>query len=388
MSLDWLSMMNSTSQTIKLIQILNVKKAKNGFSCEIIDGNDLDIFTIVTEDMACALKLKTSLDFENRTTHELKIKLYSQKQRINLSKNLASLKILVQDFNDNPPVFKFKNSKKFKRNDTYYGVVNYESNIGTTVLKVEAYDDDSGTFGLIKYRLVDNETNFISKDDMPSSYFIVTENGILKTRKPFHKIADGHFEFLVEAVDNYGKESGISHKSYARIVINVISDLNRMTLVFPESSPEELKRHTRSLEEILTEKSHGLIATIEKFSNRRSLMQNGSIVELPDATDTWFYVVDPKTEKILRRNSTKIAQNLLEPNIQSQINTAVSRLVRSQADGIFGPVEAENEIHHLEVTNTESNSGELINYSLISVAVVVGIVGITGIVYVFVWWNK
>lgn len=383
----------SVNATIKLIQVLNVRKstkAKNGFSCEIVSGNDLNLFIIFLEDLSCAVKLRHSLDFENRTTHELKIRLNSSKQRINQSKSLATLKILVQDFNDNPPVFKFKNSKRFKRNDTYYGVVSYDSMIGSTVLKVEAYDDDSGTFGLIKYRLIDDDTNAISKDDLPSSYFIVTDNGIIKTRKPLHKaiIGDGHFEFQVEAIDNFGKDSGIVHKSSARVIVNVISDLNRMTLVFPESHPNEISRHTRSLEEILSEKSHGLIAMIEKFANRRSLMQNGSIVELSDATDTWFYVLDPKSEKVLQRNSTEMFQNLLEPNIQSQINIAVSRLVRSPAEGIFGPVEAENEIHHLEVTNTENNDDNLVHYTLVSISIVVAIVGITGIIYVFVWWNK
>ena len=382
----------SVNATIKLIQILNARKStktKNGFSCEIVAGNDLNLFVIVQEDLACAVKLRSSLDFESRTTHELKIKLIANKQRLNQIKSLATLKILVQDFNDNPPVFKFKqSSKKFRRNDTYYGVISYDASAGTSVIKVEAYDDDSGTFGLIKYRLVDDNTNTIPKDDLPSAYFIITDSGIIKSRRSLHKIIDGHFKFQVEAIDNYGKDSGIVHKSYARVVVNVISDLNRMTLVFPESQPEEIRRHTRSLEDILSEKSHGLIATIEKFSNRRSLMQNGTIVELPDATDTWFYVVDPVTEKILQRNSSAIVHNLLEPNIQSQINIAVSRLVRSPADGIFGPVEAENEIQHLEVTNTENDGKNILHYSIISGAVIVAVIGIAGLIYVFVWWNK
>lgn len=382
----------SVNATIKLIQILNVRKstkAKNGFSCEIISGNEMNLFTIVSEDLACAVKLRSSLDFENRTTHELKLRLNSSKQRLNPQKSQATLKILVQDFNDNPPVFKFKNSsKKFARNDTYYGVVSDESMIGTSVLKVEAYDDDSGTFGLIKYRLIDDETNFVSKDDLPSSYFIVTDAGFVKTRKPLHKIANGHFKFRVEAADNYAKDSGVVHRSFARVVVNVISDLNRMTLVFPESEPNEIRRHSRSLEDILTEKSNGLIVNIEKFSNRRSLMQNGTIVEQTDATDAWFYVVDPKSERILQRNSTEIVSNFLEPAVQTQINFAVSRLVRSPADGIFGPVEAENEIHHLEVSNTEGSGENLVNYSLISVAVVVGVITVIALVYFVVWWNR
>ena len=39
----------------------------------------------------------------------------------------------------------------------FYGIVNYDSTIGTNVLKVEAYDEDSSTFGLIKFKLVDDE---------------------------------------------------------------------------------------------------------------------------------------------------------------------------------------------------------------------------------------
>jgi protocadherin-15 len=382
----------SVNATIKLIQVLNAKKTKNGFSCDIVGGNDFDIFAVVIEDQACAIKLLSSLDFEKRTTHELKIQLSSTKQRINQKRNFATLKILVQDFNDNAPIFKFKNTsmKRFKRNDTYYGVINYDATIGTNVLKVEAYDDDSGTFGLIKYRLLDDDSNVVSKDDLPSSYFIITDTGVIKNRKPLHKaiIEGGHFEFQVEAMDNFGKESGVVHKSTARVVINVLSDLNRLTLAFPEASPNEIKRHARSIEDILTDKSQGLIATVEKFSSRKTLMQNGSIVELPEATDTWFYVLDPVSEKILPRNSTMIMNNLLESNIQSQINIAVSKLVRSPSDGIFGPVEAENEIHHLEVSNTENLDNNSVRYSIISVSVVVGIIVIVALIYVFVWWSR
>lgn len=387
----------SVNATIKLIQVHNAKKVKNGFVCEIVGGNDFDIFTIVVEDQACALKLRNSLDFEARTTHELQIRLTSGKQRVNQKRNQAIMKVLVQDFNDNAPVFKFKNASssskhhRLGRNDTYYGVISYDSTIGTHVLKVEAYDDDSGTFGLIKYRLVDDEMNVVSKDDLPSSYFIITDTGVIKNRRPLHKTIShgGHFTFQVEAMDNFGKDSGIVHKSYARVVINVLSDANRLTLAFPEAAPNEIKRHARSIEDILTDKMHGLIAVVEKFSSRKTLMQNGSIVELADATDTWFYVFDPQSERLLTRNSTQLNNNLLESNVQSQVNIAVSKLVRSPSDGIFGPVEAENEIHHLEVSNTENHlDGNSIRYSIISVAVVVGIIVIVAVIYVSVWWSR
>lgn len=387
----------SLNATIKLIPIFNLKKStrtKNAFSCEIIAGNEMNLFSVIIEELACAVKLKIGLDFENKTTHELKIKLHSSKQRVNQQKSIAVLKILVQDTNDNAPVFKFRqnsnnaNSKRFMRNDTYYGVVNYDSMIGTTVLKVEAYDDDSGTFGLIKYRLVDDDSNGLFKEELPSSYFIITDTGVIRTRKPFHKAIDGHFEFKVEAVDNYGKDAGVVHRSYARAIVNVISDFNRLTVAISESNPSDIQRYKQTLEDVLTEKSNGLYASIEKFSNRKSLTQNGSIIELPDSTDTWFYVIDPKTEKILLRNSSALANTLLDVSIQTQVTAAISRLVRSPVDGIFAPLETENEIHHLEISNSQQNGSELLNYSLISLAVVASIIVIIGGVYSFIWWNK
>ncbi|KAL7018417.1 hypothetical protein ACKWTF_010742 [Chironomus riparius] len=387
----------SINATIKLIPIFNVKKStrtKNAFSCEIIAGNEMNLFAVIIEDLACAVKLREGLDFENKTTHELKIKLNSSKQRVNQLKSVAILKILVQDTNDNAPVFKFRhngnaNSKRFMRNDTYYGVVNYDSMIGTTVLKVEAYDEDSGTFGLIKYRLVDDDaTNGLFKDELPSSYFIITDTGVIRTRKPLHKIVDGHFLFKVEAIDNYGKDAGVVHRSYARVIVNVISDYNRLTVAISESSPNEVQRYKQNLEDVLTEKANGLFASIEKFSNRKSLTQNGSIIELPDSTDTWFYVIDPKTETILLRNSSALANSLLDVSIQTQVTAAISRLVRSPVDGIFAPLETENEIHHLEISNSQQNGDNLLNYSLISLAVVASIIVIIGGVYSFIWWNK
>lgn len=380
----------SINATIKLIQVLNTRKVsknKSGLSCQIVSGNDLGIFDVSLEESACAIKLRKYLDFENRTTHELTIKLSSNKHLVNPQRSQAVLKILVQDYNDNSPVFKFKEiNKSFQRNDTYYGVVNYNATIGTNVLKVEAYDDDSGIFGLIKYRLIDDDSNSISKYDMASTFFTITDTGLLKTRRPFHKIQEGTFKFYVEARDNYGKDTGTVHSTKARVVINVISDVNRMTLVFSDSLPQDVRRHARALEEMLSEKSNGLVTTIEKFSNRRSLTQNGSIVDIPTATDVWFYAINPRTEKILERNSTEIFTRLLEPSIQSQINIAASRLIRATADGIFGPVEAENEIQHLEVSNSAEDN--VLHYSLISVAVVISLIGITGIIYVCVWWNK
>lgn len=375
---------------IKLIQIMNSKTnrdAKDEFECQIISGNDMRLFETNVENHVCVLKLARSLDFENKTFHEIVLKLTSNKCLVNMQKNMATIRINVLDENDNPPEFKFpKINRVTNRNDTYYAVTNYYANPGTTVLHVKAFDRDSKVFGLIKYRIYDEESNFITKDDLPSYFFTINEDtGEIKVRKPFQGVREKTLKFFVEARDNYGKENAIIHRRKARIVINLISDSNRMTLVFSDSGPNEVGRYAKALEELLHEKS-GLITGIEKFTKRRSMTENGSVVEIPEATDVWFYVIDPKSEKILDRNSTEIVTRLLEPNVQSQINFAASRLIRATADGIFGPVEAENEIRKLEVSNSESN--KTFHYSVISIVIVIFLLGIVGVIYVCVWWNK
>lgn len=371
---------------IKLMPILNAKKSsKINFACEIIAGNDMNLFTTTIEDLACAVKLRDNVDYENETSHELSIKLHSSKQRVNSLKNSAVLKVLIQDVNDNPPLFKFRQSniqKRFPmRSNSYYGIVNYDSSIGTNVIKVEAYDEDSSTFGLIKFKLVDEKSEVAHRsEDLPSSYFIITETGMIRTRKPLYKIAKKQFSFKVEAADNYGRDNGLTHKTYARIVINVLSDANLLTLAITDIAPEDVKKHKNKLEEIMSEKSNENMVQVEKFSHRKAMLSNGTIIELKDSTDVWFYVLNPKTETIILRNETQM--------MTSQIITIISRLLHSQVEGIFAPLEMENEILHLEISNTQNDTQQRLDYSLITAVAVVSLILIIGIAYLLMWWKR
>ena len=85
--------------TIKLIQIINAKKAtKNngGYKCDIINGNEMNLFSIVLEDHACGIRLAKPLDFENTSSHELDIQLTSNKYFVNPQKSAAKIKVIVQ----------------------------------------------------------------------------------------------------------------------------------------------------------------------------------------------------------------------------------------------------------------------------------------------------
>lgn len=156
--------------TIKLVQIINSKKATKtnaGFKCEIIKGNDLEIFRVSLEDHACGISLDKHLDFENKTEHELVIKLVSHKYFVNPQKSVATVKIIVQDENDNEPMFVFGKGHR-GRNDTFYGIVSANAEVDMPILQVKAVDRDSGKFGMIKYKIYDEEDNTIGDESMVS----------------------------------------------------------------------------------------------------------------------------------------------------------------------------------------------------------------------------
>lgn len=376
--------------TLKLIQIINSKKAtknKVGFKCEIVSGNEWNLFATNIEDHSCGLVLLNSLDFENKSSHDIGIKLTSTKYLVNPQKSFCHVKIIVQDQNDNVPVFKFPKTNR-GRNDTFYGVVNFDADIDTTVMQVKASDADTGVFGMIRYRIYDeDEANFIVKEEAPSSYFMVAEDtGVLRTQKSLQKLNGKSLKFVVEAKDNNGKDGSVVNRVKARVVINLISDINRMSLVFADSSPKEVRRHARALEELLVEKSSKLMIGIEKFSNRRSMVTNGSVIESSGATDVWFYALDPQTETILERNNTEIVEKLLGPSAQSQINIEASSIARATAQGIFAPIEVKHQtqIRKAAVFLDE----EIFPFVLIFISAIILILGTSGIVYICISWSR
>lgn len=384
------SELTKVNTTIKAIQIINSKKSNGkggnpGFRCEIVSGNSAGLFRTVFEDHACGIGLAKPLDYENRTQHMLELKLTSSKYFVNPQKMEATIMIIVQDENDNVPEFVF--TKEIGRNDTYYGVVSAEADIDTTVLTVSATDRDAGKFGTIRYRIFDEENNDVdSVDDMPSSYFTITpDSGMLKTTRNLKSYTNLPFILLVEAIDNNGKAEG-SQQTRARIVVNVISDASRLALVFSDSTPKEIRNYSAALEELLSEKTFGFITGIERFSTRKYLNENGTISENAAATDVWFYVIDPKTERILPHNATVVRSRFLDTTAQSDINFAASGIARATAQGIFAPVVAHEQIHRVKAAIALND--DVYSYTMIAIAIIILILGTVGIIYICVSWSK
>lgn len=163
----------AVNSTIKILQIINSKrstKSTTRFKCDITQGNDLGHFALSMEDHACKIILIKPLDYENKTSHDIEISLNSNKYFVNPKQKTTKVKIIVQDENDNAPEFIFKSGPlEHDKNGTYYAVVSSDADIDTLVLQVKAEDKDMGKFGMIKYRIFDEESNMVSKDDSVSN---------------------------------------------------------------------------------------------------------------------------------------------------------------------------------------------------------------------------
>lgn len=377
---------------LKAIQIMNSKrtmKLNSGFKCDIIKGNIQEQFKAVAEDNSCVITLVKQLDYENKTTHDIDIKLSSLKYYVNPVKSFAKLKIILQDENDNAP--RFVIPRMGGKNDTYYGVVSVDTELEMPVLQIKATDRDAGKLGTVQYNLVDDDAAANSVDDSPISYFAIGEDtGVIKLQKSLSAQVDlpqTPFEFTVEAYDNPDEYNrGGSLKARARVVINVIRDVNRMSLVFSDAAPKDLRSHNQELEELLSEKSNNMIVGVEKFANRKYIDENGTLIENPMATDVWFYVIDPNTEMILHRNASEIANSITEPDIQSEINFAASGIAKATAQGIYAPIEMRQPIQKIRTAAALDN--ELFPYAVIAVSVIILILGSIGIVYICISWSK
>ncbi|XP_068158053.1 cadherin-99C [Drosophila tropicalis] len=383
----------SVNSTLKLVQIVNARKSSKdmpmpAFKCEFVQGNELGMFELTSEDHGCGIVLLQTLDFENRTTYTLQLRLVSHRFFVNPRKDHATVKIIVQDENDNAPEFVFNRLRG--RKDTFYAVVTTEMDIDTSILQVRATDRDSGKFGLIRYKIYDDEedNNINENEGLPTSYFMISEDsGILRTAKPFTNDINFPMVFYVEARDNAeaNEEMG-SHRTRARIVVNRLTDLNRMTLAFSDAPPSDLRIHYSELEELLQEKSNGLVSGIERFSSRKFLTDNGTIMENPAATDVWFYLIDPKTEQLLKRNDSAVQAALLQPAARAELNFAASGVARATAEGIYAPIEMKEQVHKVKAAIAIDD--EVFPFTLIAISIIILVLGTIGIIYICISWSK
>lgn len=77
-----------------------------------------------------------------------------------------------------------------------------------------------------------------------------------------------------------------------------------MILVFADARPDAMRGKESLIASAMRDQS-GLIVSVEKLAARQHIV-DGLLETDPSATDVWFYVVDPHTDRILERNSSRI----------------------------------------------------------------------------------
>lgn len=367
--------MSAVNTTLKIMQISKINN--KDFKCEIVSEHG-DTFGILMQKSSCDLVLLSPLDYEKKSTHKVEVKLSSMKARVNPLKNIAIVEIMVQNQNDNSPYFKMPHIQS-GRNDTIYRIVEENTLMNAVLMQVKATDLDADVYGMIKYRIMDEHG--------ANSFFTINEdNGIIKTRKPIEEIQKRPIRFIVEARDNNGVENESTRRSVVRVVINVISDINRMSLALSGSNLEDIMKHSNAIQNLL-EKKTDLMVFIEKFSNRQEMMPNGNIVEVANATDVWFYVMDKNSELILDRNNSIVVKTFFEENAQNRIRADSSSVTRSKALGIFAPVENKrNNIHKTKAAVLIDEN--LLPLVLLIVSTTILILGTMGIIYICISWSR
>uniref|UniRef100_A0A8C5P6Y2 FAT atypical cadherin 1 n=1 Tax=Leptobrachium leishanense TaxID=445787 RepID=A0A8C5P6Y2_9ANUR len=125
---------------------------------------DTDIFTL--DDKTGEIKAVTPLDREIQPVHLLKIEARDQAENEPPLFSTVILRVLVEDVNDNPPVFIPSN---------YHVKAREDLPVGTVVAWLEAYDPDFGVASQIRYSLLDNTEGKFEVDKFSGAVRIIHE---------------------------------------------------------------------------------------------------------------------------------------------------------------------------------------------------------------------
>lgn len=348
--------------------------------CSIVSGNEADLFYVnTTEQKNCELHLGSKqLDHEERSEYILKLRLDTLANLINPSRSSTTVKIQIEDVNDNAPKFIYPESSRRYRKDKYFGAVARDrKEIGTTVLQVKAEDRDSGKFGTIEYKLLPDGNG-------ASDHFVIDSvTGAIKTKRAFDNVPSSQlpFKFSVEAKDNPQGES--SNTAQTQVVINIIEDINRLIMVISDKTAEEVQKQEDAVISTIEERT-GLIIGVERLRPLQYTRDNITIESDPSGTDFWFYAISPDNETILERNSTRIKRSILNPEAQANITFDASTILQAPVPTIHGPLTTGTPVR----TAFVAVQLEIFPYALIVIAALILVLGTAGIIYICVSWSR
>ena len=189
------------------IKATDADSGQNGVvQYSITGGNTLDTFSI--DSKSGQLSVMQPLDYERHQVYRLSVR--AQDEGSPQRSNITSVVISVIDANDNEPRFYASN---------YPESVLEDVPIGFTIMKVQAYDADSGKNSDLEYSIVRGPEN------MPID--VQKKSGLVVTTARLDREVSAKYTFNVQAKDN-----GTPSKSATATVIVTVRDVNDNAPIF------------------------------------------------------------------------------------------------------------------------------------------------------------
>ncbi|XP_065182352.1 protocadherin Fat 4-like [Sycon ciliatum] len=204
---------NQQKKTIDTLLVRDCDKGPNArLSYSIISGNEGNQFDISSR--GGLFVIQNALDRENQTFHQLVIQACdSPVNKSEMRCGVAMINISVTDDNDNSPVFV---------QASYSGAVKENATIGQSVLRVNATDDDSPLYGLLRYEMTD-----------PTGHFVINStSGVISVAKELNHEDLSVYTLTVEAADN---DPHGARRSSVTVTIAIL-DVNDFTPTFTHSA--------------------------------------------------------------------------------------------------------------------------------------------------------
>ncbi|XP_026679553.1 cadherin-99C-like, partial [Diaphorina citri] len=234
---------NSPANTlVKSLTVINnrVHSQVVPLRCSLTSGNYQDLFQVnVTADRNCEVRLtRPDLDYEMAPEYNLTVRLDTLTGLVNPSRSMAQINIQVVDLNDNSPQFEYpENTRQFNKQVFYGAMARDKHELGVTLMQVKATDKDSGKFGLVEYRLLDNNT------DAASYFNLDPATGILKNIKVLSELRSAQLplKLTVEARDNPTGPESESNAVTTTAIINLVEDKHRLILFIADARADQVK---------------------------------------------------------------------------------------------------------------------------------------------------
>ncbi|XP_055623219.1 cadherin-89D-like isoform X2 [Toxorhynchites rutilus septentrionalis] len=301
---------NDSAPKIVLNVTLSKKYAKeDAFRWEIVDRDFDERFKI--DEKNGSLWLLRPLDREERASYEIKIRVEKLKSRESrnipsvlyalenpvkkksqkLNDNEVEIHVKVIDVNDNAPIFKGNDGP-------IIAVVPDRANYGYPVMKVEAYDEDTGSNGEVRYSLLNEPARLFDIDAM---------SGQIRLLSSLLTFQDRVFGFDVKATDRVGADDGKS--TIANVFVYVLNSNQEVCLVL-SGPPVEIEKQLGMITGSLT------LAT--GYDVRIRALESNEKVD--DATNLYLYAVDRKSNSLvemaeLQRSLASLDMSNLKPNL-------------------------------------------------------------------------